>query len=507
MSKKAQYILLASLIVFFIAAIRLIKVTENPAGLYWDEAAIAYNAFGIAEWNRDEWGNKLPISFRSFGDYKAPLLIYVLSVPYKIFGLHIDWLRYLAAILGTGNVLLTFLLFKKIIPKATLLTQIFFIGFAATTPWYFHFSRFGNEASLALFCILAGTYFFLKAEKKPLFYIISSLFLCSSLYAYHSAKFFTPILIVILLGHHLTSLKKQLKFVIPSFLLGFVLLIPLGLDTLTGSGFERGKSLIVFENNSLASALVIAQKALANTLSFLSLDFWVNGKDSIGPRHGLPGFGVLLRSELLLTFIGLCLVLFNKKYTRSRWLGLLTLIGLLPSILSNDAPHAIRAMMAAPWLLLLAGIALYFFSQLKLSKSKQNMLMLIISGALLIESGLYLVTYFKKYSLISAPHFQYGYKQAFEYINEHKYEADTFIFTDKLGQPYIYSLFFRGITPEEYKFGALANYEFHEIKWPDDRRRRMYVATPEEISPTDPAVVKVISYPYSSEPALVIALN
>ncbi len=65
----------------------------------------------------------------------------------------------------------------------------------------------------------------------------------------------------------------------------------------------------------------------------------------------------------------------------------------------------------------------------------------------------------------------------------------------------------RGITPEEYKFGALANYEFHEIKWPDDRRRRMYVATPEEISPTDPAVVKVIPYPYSSEPALVIALN
>lgn len=507
MSKKTHYFLCASLIVFFIAVIRLINVTENPAGLYWDEAAIIYNAFGIAEWNRDEWGNKLPISFKSFGDYKAPLLIYALSIPYKLFGLHIDWLRYLAVLLGTGNVLFTLLIFKKIVPHANIFAQVTFLFLLGVTPWYFHFSRFGNEASLSLFLILAGSYYFLKAQAKPHLYLLSSFLLSLSLYAYHSAKFFTPLLVLVLLSTRKSKLITDVKYISASLILGATLLIPLALDSVAGSGFERGKSLIIFEGQSLAPLSVMFQKAYTNTLSFLSLDFWIFGRDSIGARHGLDGFGVLLRIGVVLTLAGVYLVVRNNHYTRYRWIAVLGLLGIMPSLLSHGAPHAIRSMLSAPWLLLLAGLTIHHFTTTRVFAQKFRVMLPLILATLLIESGLYLYTYFTEYPLASAPHFQYGYQQAFEYIAAHKYEVDTFIITDKLGQPYIYSLLLRSITPEEYKFGALANYEFHEINWPDDRTRRMYVATPQEIPPADPAVVKIITYPNSTEPALVIALN
>jgi hypothetical protein len=507
MTDKTKSVLVIFSIIIGLCALRLFKVTEIPAGLYWDEAAIAYNAFGIADWNRDEWGNKLPISFRSFGDYKAPLLIYVLSVPYKLFGLHIDWLRYLAVLIGTGNVLFTLLIFKKIVPKANSITLITFLVLVGLSPWYFHFSRFGNEASLSLFLILAGSYYFLKAQAKPFFYLLSSLLLSLSLYAYHSAKFFTPLLVLVLLSTRKSKLIADVKYIATSLFLGVTLLIPLAIDSVTGSGFERGKSLIIFEEQSLAPSSVIFQKAYANTLSFLSLDFWIFGRDSIGARHGLDGFGVLLQIGIVLTLVGVYLVVRNKHYTRFQWIAVLGLLGIMPSLLSHDAPHAIRSMLSAPWFLLLAGLAIHHFSTTRVFTQKFRVMLPLILATLIIESGLYLNTYFTKYPQASAPHFQYGYQQAFEYIESHKYDADTFVITDKLGQPYIYTLLYRGITPEEFKFGALANYEFHEIDWPDDRKRRMYVATPQEIPPTDPAVVKIIPYPNSTEPALVIALN
>ena len=59
----------------------------SPPALNADEATNAYDAYSILKTGKDQYGNFLPLRFKSFGDYKLPLLTY-LAVPFiKIFGL------------------------------------------------------------------------------------------------------------------------------------------------------------------------------------------------------------------------------------------------------------------------------------------------------------------------------------------------------------------------------------------------------------------------------------
>ncbi|MBU4431115.1 hypothetical protein KKB16_03350, partial [Patescibacteria group bacterium] len=67
MNKKTKIILLLiTLTAFFI---RIYKTNSYPP-LLWDETAIGYNAYSILKTGKDEYGEFLPLIFKSFGDYK-----------------------------------------------------------------------------------------------------------------------------------------------------------------------------------------------------------------------------------------------------------------------------------------------------------------------------------------------------------------------------------------------------------------------------------------------------
>jgi len=63
------------------AALRLWSLASVPPHLTPDEAALGYNAYSILKTGRDEHGQFLPIIFKSFGDYKPGLFIY-LTIPF-----------------------------------------------------------------------------------------------------------------------------------------------------------------------------------------------------------------------------------------------------------------------------------------------------------------------------------------------------------------------------------------------------------------------------------------
>jgi hypothetical protein len=78
--------------------VRFYKIGIIPMGYNWDETSITYNAWGIADWHRDEWAKLMPLTFRSFGDYKAPLTFYLLAVPFMVFGVIEPLIRIYSAI-------------------------------------------------------------------------------------------------------------------------------------------------------------------------------------------------------------------------------------------------------------------------------------------------------------------------------------------------------------------------------------------------------------------------
>src|SRR3972149_5810749 len=70
--------------------LRLWKLDIIPPHLTPDEAAIGYNAYSILKTGRDEYGQLLPVIFKSFGDFKPGLYIY-LTVPFvAVLGLN-EW--------------------------------------------------------------------------------------------------------------------------------------------------------------------------------------------------------------------------------------------------------------------------------------------------------------------------------------------------------------------------------------------------------------------------------
>ena len=63
------------------------KMNVSPPALNADEVSNAYDAYSILKTGKDQYGNTMPLRFKSFGDYKLPLLTY-LAVPFiRAFGL------------------------------------------------------------------------------------------------------------------------------------------------------------------------------------------------------------------------------------------------------------------------------------------------------------------------------------------------------------------------------------------------------------------------------------
>src|SRR4030065_2557981 len=112
---------------------RLFKISEIPGSVYWDEASIGYNAYSIATDLKDEWGERLPLHFRAFGEFKLPVYVYTVAAFVKVIGLNEYAVRLPAVFYSLGTIILVYLLTKKITGKeSTAILASFILSF---TPW------------------------------------------------------------------------------------------------------------------------------------------------------------------------------------------------------------------------------------------------------------------------------------------------------------------------------------------------------------------------------------
>ena len=180
------YWLLVILIVLIAIYLRFYKLAQVPAGMTWDEAAIGYNGFAVVTAHRDEWLNFMPISFQSFGDYKAPLVIYLSGLFTHFLGLNLMGVRLPFALAGVATVGGMFCLYNQLAKltgvsaKEYRLYSLLLGLFMALSPWHVHYSRVGFESGIALMFLISGlgfTFRLLNILKRKERFSISGYFM------------------------------------------------------------------------------------------------------------------------------------------------------------------------------------------------------------------------------------------------------------------------------------------------------------------------------------------
>ena len=145
-----QYSILI-LIILLGAALRLYNLSNDPAGLFTDEASVGYNAYTIAHFGTDEYGTSYPFFFKAFGEYKNPVEIYSTAPFVGLFGLNEFTTRLPSAIYGTLGIIAIYLvtleLFANVKKKQFLALSTALL--LTISPWDIQFSRVALEGLMA----------------------------------------------------------------------------------------------------------------------------------------------------------------------------------------------------------------------------------------------------------------------------------------------------------------------------------------------------------------------
>jgi len=508
---KFMKIKLFLVVILFISAIlRLWNLGGNPPGLTPDEAALGYNAYSILKTGRDEYGQILPVVFKSFGDYKPELYVYLTVPSVAIFGLTEFAVRFPSALSG----ILIILLIYKIITLLTAhyRTSIAAAIIAALNPWLITFSRGAWEANITLTLTLAGIYFFLRALKEPFFMIYSSSFFSLTLLTYQGAKFSTAIVVAIfVLAYFKDLIKLPKKTLGIAGLVGLLISLPIIFSIFQGKAgrlevftiFSYPRPLIYTQNfldegqEKLGSPVYYlfhsetfnyARGIMGRWFNHFSGKFLFFEGDYASPRHSPPNMGVLLNLELILLILGFVYLVNSKE--KFKWFILpWLLLAPLPAVLSRDQVNAVRSInMVVPLILISAFGTIYLFEMLGRFKLK-TLFCVVFCLFYILNFVYFLDSYFIHQPLHNAKYWYYGYKQV---VNKVWLVRDNYkktVIQQSYNQPYIYFLFYTRFDPARYQKQAnlvlsgpdvglvdyVDNVEFKNLNLPDLRNQNNYL--------------------------------
>ena len=482
-SIKLHKILLTLL--FFIAfGLRFYNLSKTPPSLNWDEVSHGYNAYSILKTGKDEWGKPLPVIFKAYGDYKLPVYIYFTSLSEFFFGITPFAVRLPSALAGIGTLIFTYLLVIKLFHKKFYrselvpyrLLAIITLLLVTVEPWSLFLSRAGFEANLSLFFIVSGVYFFIEAISQTKTYLLVSIFLMGlSVWTYNSARIFVPLLIIILIllfkKELLAIFRKEKKLFTACFLLFAFLFIPMFIQLINPVGQARyGKVSIIDEgaisqiikarlNSTYPPVLVrliynrpiyFLKRFLVNWVSHFSFSFlFFEGGNNY--QFNVPNHGLLYWINLPFFLLGLFWILRNtlKKDRVSIFLLSWLFLAPIPSSLTREAPHTLRAITMLPVPMIVTSLG--FLKINNYFNKKSLVFKTLMYGILVLGfSTLYLIKYFGDYNKKYSWSWQYGYKEVVAYVRKNFDKYDKIVVTKRYGEPHEFFLFFWSWDPEDF---------------------------------------------------------
>jgi len=517
MFKKYFPIILLILISVLSVSLFLYKLTSSPPCLNADEAANGYDAYSILKTGKDQYGKFMPLRFKSFGDYKLPLLTY-LAVPFiKIFGLNEFGIRMVnfpfVFFFPIVIYLLAIELFNGREQKSLFSTKIGLVAafLTAFAPGLQLLGRQAHEGYLTAFFLTLTFYLFLRFVKKQSllnfsFFILNFLLM---LFGYHSSRLWLGFFILLFISF---IVKKKTNIY---YILGVLGVLGIFAITDITNSPSRIKNLLFFKNagfvmkiNELRAEggsrliynkLTVGIKDLIfEYLKYFSPQFLViNGDENY--RFGFAGVSPITVIEYVFLFIGLYFLFKNKE----KWRYLILLMLLFSPIsgaLSWAGLSVTRTIFIFIPILIISS-----YGMINLFKQK-NYLFICLFVYLIFSFyswDFYLNHYPKRATVIHS--WQCGYKELVSYVSKNYSNFDHFYITKKNGQPYIFFLFYLNYPPglyqktaqltfpDEYGFGQVQSFDKFIFDLPKKEvKNSVVVGFPDDFSSIEKPSLKEI---------------
>jgi len=465
---KNYWLLVLAIVIGF--SLRIYNLSNLPNGLTWDEAAIGYNAYSILKTGKDEFGTTLPLIFKSFGDYKPGLYIYLTVPTIALFGLNEMAVRLPSVIFGTLAIFGLYLFVKEIFEKNDKSHQIASLSALtlSVSPWHVHFSHGAWETNVFSTLLVFGLYFWLRFFRGKSTIIPSLIFACASLLTYQAAKLLTPLNFAILsliywkdlitLPH---VLKKRINFI--PLLLAVVFAIWFFACTIFGSAGNRLSRLSIFgykpeistetkqidNGNPFIYNTFHNQQRLTSTLVISRYLYHFSPEvlffegNVITERGHIPSLGILNPLEVIWLLAGLAFIASHWGKRGTALIIALLLLAPLPASMTLEEFTTVRSFFMTIPLAIVSGLGISFLW------GKNKIVLVAASSIYLLATAYTFDVYFNHSQKVMAKEYNFGYRQAMEVVN--RYPDSRVIITDVLGQPYIYYLFYSAYDPAIYQ--------------------------------------------------------
>ncbi len=409
-----------------------------PLGAYVDETSIGYNAWAISTHAVDEHGAHLPLYFTAFGEYKNPVYIYTLSAVLRVLPLTVTTERLPAALFGLITCLfITLIAWQR---SRSWPVTLFALTLLALTPWLTIESRVGFEVISMVAAVSGALLCLCKAQDGggPRWYLAAGCLLAVAVFAYSAGRVAVALLVVALTVAECWWTRRILR--------GWLLtLVPVAAAYTVLAAWSQAHPGALIERFNLISIWAdhaplptVVGRFVGNYLTYFGPDFlFIEGDHQ--PRHAVQFGGVLLWITLPLIAAGLVAVWRkrDKPFVRLVFVG--TLLAPVSAALTEESvPHALRAAVMLPFLMVLAveGIAL----ARELAPNWRGRATMLAVAALMVQGALFTVDLYATWPARSAVDFDAGEIDAITRASAMS-GSGQLLLSNTLDQPYIQAAF------------------------------------------------------------------
>jgi len=445
------------------AVLRMVRLHSLPPGLFRDEAEKVYNAWCLLKTGRDVNGQLLPLFIEVFGVTTSAIYQYA-AVPFvALFGLN-EWsARLPAAMVGTATVLVTALAARRMFGAQVALWSAVFL---ALSPWHVVFSRWAQQGIfLPLLLGLAVWAWAVavdahSARRRTAAVCVSAMCLALAMYAYDVARLFVPLLVVPMAITYQRFVREHWRAVAVGAAVFLLALSPVLYMVLFKADATQARFRFVTILQPGASAVDVAGAFLKNYAAHFSPGFLLFRGDA-ELRHG-AGVGVLTPFEFFAVLGGATQLVLCRRREHLLLFAWLLLFPFAASLTRVGIPHALRSIVALPAVQIIAAIGVAGLLERVPARwrpcSPRGIAALLAVFSFLPFARAY---YGGQYSVDSAVSWQYGVKQALQFLDEPPFhDAAVYIDTATLyGAEYLVAVY-KQTNPQEFQRKEFGRYHF-----------------------------------------------